>query len=168
MHKAFTDEYTLAAMPTGTYKMLAALLQGATDAEPNAPAPTTVRLVGSTSIVNAPHPSNTAAPSDAKLVDSDTDDSPEQPWNALSLTLVTLLGSVTDTRPTQPANAFGDTLCELVLISTAPEQQAADGELLLTQPVIEVRKKKERKRWVSGSYEGGDSRRNMVGQGEER
>ena len=116
--------------------MLAALLQGATDAEPNAPAPMAVRLVGSTSIVNALHPSNTAAPSDAKLIDSDTDDSPEQPWNAPAPTLVTLLGSFTATRPTQPANAFGATLCTLELISTAPEQQAADGELLFTQPFV--------------------------------
>jgi hypothetical protein len=125
-------------MSTGTYRMLAALLQGATDAEPNAPAPTVVRLVGSTSIVNAPHPSNTAVPSTAKLVDSNTDDSPKQPWNAPSPTLVTLLGSFTTTRSTQPANAFGTTLCTLVLISTAPEQQAADGKLLLTQPVREA------------------------------
>ena len=79
MHEACADEYTLAAMSTGTYRMRAELLQGATDAEPNAPAPTAVRLAGSTTIVNALQPSNTAAPSDAKLVESDTDDSPEQP-----------------------------------------------------------------------------------------
>ena len=138
MHEACADEYTLAAMSTGTYNMLAALLQGATDAEPNAPAPMAVRLDGSTSIPNAPHPWNTAAPSDTKLVDSDTDASPEQPLNAPSSKLVTLLGSFTAIRPTQPANAFGATLCTLVLISTAPEQQSADGELLFTQPVREA------------------------------
>ena len=138
MHEACADEKTLAFMSTGTYRVLAVLLQGATDDEPNAPAPTVVRLAGSTSVVNAPHPLNTAAPSDAKLVDSDTDDSPEQPWNAPEPTLVTLLGSLTSTRPTQPANAFGSTLCTLVLISTAPEQHAVDGELLFTQPVKEA------------------------------
>ena len=136
MHEACAAEYTLAFMLRGTYRVLLALLHGATDAEPNAPAPMLVRLDGSTSIPNAPHPWNTAAPSDTKLVDSDTDDSPEQPWNAPSPTLVTLVGSLTATRPTQPAKAFGATLCTLVLISTAPEQQAADGELLLTQPIV--------------------------------
>ena len=146
MHEACADEYTLAAMSTGTYRMLAALLQVATDAEPNAPAPIAVRLVGSTSIINTLHPSNTVAPSDAKLVDSDTDDSPEQFWNAPAPTLVTLLGSFTSARPTQPANAFGATLCTLVLISTAPEQQAADGELLFTQPVRETWGKEKRNR----------------------
>ena len=130
-------------MATGTYRMLAALLQGATVAEPNAPAPTVVRLVGSTSIVNKPHPSNEAAPSDAKLVDSDTDDSAEQPVNAPSPILVTLLGNFTKTRATQPANAFGATLCTFVLISTAPEQHAADGEVPFKQPVTERETRKK-------------------------
>ena len=96
-------------------------------------APTLVRPSGSTSDDNAAHPENTDAPSDTKPVDSDTDESAEQLWNAPSPTLVTLLGSVTSSRPAQPANALAATLCTPVLIHTAPEQQAADGEVLFTQ-----------------------------------
>ena len=134
-----TDEYTLADMAIGTKRMLFALLHGAIEVEPNAPAPINVRLTGSTSDGKG-QPENTDAPSDNKPVDSDTDESAEQLWNAPSPTLVTLLGSVTSSRPAQPANALAATLCTSVLICTAPEQHEADGQLWFTQPVGEMAK----------------------------
>ena len=125
-------------MATGTYSVLFALLHGATEAEPNVPAPIDVTLLGSTSDDSAAHPENTDAPRDTKPVGSDTDDKAQQLWNAPSPTLVTPLGSDTSSRPAQPANAFAATLCTSLLTCTAPEQQEADGQVRFTQPVGEM------------------------------
>ncbi len=73
VQSAWTSAYTLGAMDAGTYRMLAAKLQGAYELDPNAPEPMLMTLVGNVMDVNEVHCQYAVAPIEVIDVDNSID-----------------------------------------------------------------------------------------------